>query len=180
VQEAIELLGNTDAILADVRLPDLEPIRDAGGTILSAEAAAYHAAWIERRPEGYGPDLRARIRSAPPPLAVPLVDALRLRMASIRRYDRLMEAFDALVGTTTPITAPPEDDLPSPSPYGRFTLPFDVTGLPALSVPCGFDRRGLPIGLMLVGRRWDERAVLRIGAAYQRATDWHRRRPALR
>jgi aspartyl-tRNA(Asn)/glutamyl-tRNA(Gln) amidotransferase subunit A len=100
-------------------------------------------------------------------------------MASIRRYDRLMEAFDALVGPTTPITAPPEDDLPSPSPYGRFTLPFDVTGLPALSFPCGFDRRGLPIGLMLVGRRWDERTVLRIGAAYQRATDWHRRRPAV-
>jgi Asp-tRNA(Asn)/Glu-tRNA(Gln) amidotransferase A subunit family amidase len=60
---------------------------------------------------------------------------------------------------------------------GLFTESFDLNGLPALSVPGGFTASGLPIGLMIVGRRWAERTVLRVGDAYQRLTDWHRRRP---
>jgi Asp-tRNA(Asn)/Glu-tRNA(Gln) amidotransferase A subunit family amidase len=57
------------------------------------------------------------------------------------------------------------------------TAPFDLNGLPALSVPCGFSQEGLPIGLTIVGRRWDERTVLRVGDAFQQLTNWHRRRP---
>jgi len=61
----------------------------------------------------------------------------------------------------------------------RFTAPFNLTGLPALSLPCGFSSDGLPIGLQIVGRPWAEAAVLRAGQAYEQATEWHLRRPDL-
>ena len=61
----------------------------------------------------------------------------------------------------------------------RFARPFNLTGLPALSVPCGFTREGLPIGLQIAGRPFDEALVLRVGHAYEQATEWHLRRPAL-
>jgi aspartyl-tRNA(Asn)/glutamyl-tRNA(Gln) amidotransferase subunit A len=106
-------------------------------------------------------------------MAVPLAEAYRFRATAVRAADTLLQGIDALIGPTTPHAAP---TAPVPH-WGRFTAPFDLNGLPALSVPCGFTAAGLPVGLMLVGRRWGERTVLRLGAAYQRTTDWHLRRP---
>ncbi|MCA2002627.1 MAG: amidase, partial [Chloroflexi bacterium] len=61
----------------------------------------------------------------------------------------------------------------------RFTAPFNLTGLPALSVPCGFTKEGLPIGLQIVSRAWNEAGVLRAGYAFEQATEWHKRKPPL-
>jgi aspartyl-tRNA(Asn)/glutamyl-tRNA(Gln) amidotransferase subunit A len=173
VERAIGDLAGLGAAVAGVRLPDWDGIRAAGGTIIDAEAAAAHAAWLAERPGAYGAQTLDTLRRGAERPAVPLAEAYRTRATAIRAADILLAGFDALVGPTMPHPAP----AGPAHHWGRFTSPFDVTGLPALSVPCGFTAAGLPVGLMLVGRRWGERTVLRLGAAYQGPTDWHRRRP---
>ena len=92
-----------------------------------------------------------------------------------------MADYDAVVMPTSPVPAtpiagtPPEHAMVRP----RNTMPFNLLGLPAISVPCGFTRDGLPVGLQIVGKAFDEAGVLRIAHAYEQATDWHRRRPSL-
>jgi aspartyl-tRNA(Asn)/glutamyl-tRNA(Gln) amidotransferase subunit A len=91
--------------------------------------------------------------------------------------------IDVLVTPTTAFTATRiEDELAASgreSHIHRFTCPFNLTGQPAISLPCGFDGQGLPVGLQIAGRRFDEETVLRVAHAYEQATDWHLRRPPL-
>ena len=99
-----------------------------------------------------------------------------------------LESVDVLVTPTTPIVAVNIGqrtvrvggvEEPPIFPLIRFTAPFNATHLPALSLPCGFTRDGLPIGLQVAGKPFDESTVLGVGGAYERATDWHKRRPQL-
>lgn len=176
IAQAINILRGLGADLVETRLPEYAAMGRMALTILYAEASAYHARWVETCPEQYDPVLLDKLRRRSTHLAIPLAHAYRQRAISIRAADESMKAFDALVGPTTPFTAP-RLEADNFEGIGSFTEPFNFNGLPALSVPAGFDDQGLPIGLMIVGRRWDERTVLQIGAAFQRATDWHRRRP---
>ena len=93
-----------------------------------------------------------------------------------------------LVTPTSPIAAPligattarfGDQDIPLVRAFLDLTLPFNLTGQPAISVPCGFTKAGLPIGLQLVGRPFDEATLFRAAAAYEAATDWHSRTPAI-
>jgi aspartyl-tRNA(Asn)/glutamyl-tRNA(Gln) amidotransferase subunit A len=205
-RRAVATLESLGASLEEIVLPgpSLEEVAAATFAIIATEASAYHAPWLESRAETYPPDLRERLRRGARIPATSAVEALRRRAANVRAYDGLMEDFDAIVGPTTPYTARPLDGgdevveetslftiIPDSNDSGRleallqtkqvglFTIPFDFNGLPALSIPCGFDAEGLPIGLTIGGRRWGERRVIEIGHAYQQATDWHRRRPPL-
>jgi aspartyl-tRNA(Asn)/glutamyl-tRNA(Gln) amidotransferase subunit A len=94
---------------------------------------------------------------------------------------KLFREVDLLLTPTEPIVAPSFEEARdmSPLPIIRNTRPFNVAGVPTISVPCGFDAKGLPIGLSLAGRMWEEATVLRAAHAYQLATDWHLRRPQL-
>jgi len=90
--------------------------------------------------------------------------------------------LDAIVTPTLPITSMPLDEMITDRDLPRlipFTLPWNLTGLPALSVPCGFTPAGLPAGLQIVGRPFDETTIFRVGHAYERATPWSQQRPAL-
>jgi aspartyl-tRNA(Asn)/glutamyl-tRNA(Gln) amidotransferase subunit A len=205
-RRAVATLENLGARLEEIVLPgpSLEEVAAATFAIIATEASAYHAPWLESRAEAYPPDLRERLRRGAKIPATSAVEALRRRAANVRAYDVLMEGFDAIVGPTTPFTARPLDGggetveetslftIVSDSndsgrleaflqtkQVGRFTIPFNFNGLPALSIPCGFDAEGLPIGLTVAGRRWGERQIIGIGHAYQQVTDWHRRRPPL-
>ena len=113
---------------------------------------------------------------------------LRARDALCVSVRNALESVDLLVTPTTPIVAARigqetvryggiEESILSA--MIRCTAPFNATGLPALSVPCGFTSAGLPIGLQIVGRSFDEATVLRAGHAYEQATEWHLRKPAL-
>jgi aspartyl-tRNA(Asn)/glutamyl-tRNA(Gln) amidotransferase subunit A len=108
---------------------------------------------------------------------------LRREQSRFRRlYERFLEEFDLLITPSTPVVAPPiegPDAIEQARLLTRFTAPFNLTGLPALSLPCGFSAEGLPIGMQIVGRPWAEAAVLRLAQAYEQATDWHKRRPDL-
>jgi aspartyl-tRNA(Asn)/glutamyl-tRNA(Gln) amidotransferase subunit A len=205
-RRALATLEGLGARLEEIDLPgpSLDEVVAVTFAIIATEASAYHAPWLESRAEAYPPDLRERLRRGARIPATTAVEALRQRAANARAYDVLLEDFDAIAGPTTPFTARPLDGgketveetslfpivpdsnnsgrleaLLQTKQVGRFTVPFDFNGLPALSIPCGFDAEGLPIGLTIAGRRWDERQVIGIGYAYQQATDWHRRRPPL-
>jgi aspartyl-tRNA(Asn)/glutamyl-tRNA(Gln) amidotransferase subunit A len=114
--------------------------------------------------------------------------AEQYRTALMDEYRRLLAKVDVIAGPTTPITAwkrgewtvqvagRPESVLAA---SWRFTYPYNLTGLPAISVPCGFDRDGLPIGLQIAGRPFDEPALLRVAHAYERSHDWKDRRPPI-
>jgi aspartyl-tRNA(Asn)/glutamyl-tRNA(Gln) amidotransferase subunit A len=161
--------------------------RSAVTDIMMLEAQHYHAASLRDRPQDFGEDVRARLTRRTDMTAHDLLAALRVRDAITVAANHLMEGYDALLLATTRIPAPPiagqmividGEEVFAPSLLTANTNPFNLTGMPALSLPCGFTAAGLPIGLQIVGRRWDETTVLRIGAAYERATTWHRRRPA--
>ncbi len=162
--------------------------RTAVADLIMLEAQYYHAASLRDRPEDYGDDVRSRLTQRTDMTATELLAALRTRDAITVAANHLMERYDALVLATTRIAAPPiagqtiivdGKEVFAPSVLTANTNPFNLTGMPALTVPCGFTAAGLPVGLQIVGRRWDEATTLRIGAAYERATPWHERRPAL-
>jgi Asp-tRNA(Asn)/Glu-tRNA(Gln) amidotransferase A subunit family amidase len=184
VEAALGEFERLGATLVTVELPSFSLALPAGFTILMVEVAQPHRRWLAERPDGYGAETRRLLELGLLLPAAHLAAAHRARMAmraEVRAAFRDAR-LDALVTPTLPITSMPLDgmvvarDLPRLIP---FTLPWNLTGLPALTVPCGFTRAGLPAGLQVVGRPFAEAMLFRIGHAYERATPWHRRRPAL-
>jgi aspartyl-tRNA(Asn)/glutamyl-tRNA(Gln) amidotransferase subunit A len=110
------------------------------------------------------------------------IEARRSQSFLRRQYERFFDRFDLLLMPTTPVVAFPiegSNALEMARLLTRFTAPFNLTGLPALSLPCGFNKHGLPVGLQIISRSWSEEKVLRGGYAYEQATVWHRRKPPL-
>jgi aspartyl-tRNA(Asn)/glutamyl-tRNA(Gln) amidotransferase subunit A len=145
--------------------------------MISAETSGYHEQYLRERPEDYSPDVRSSLEGGMTVLAVDYLRAQRLRTALNRQLAEAMKEVDLLVVPTTGLPARPIGEF-DVREYVRFTAIFDLTGQPALSVPCGFTSDGLPVGLQLVGRPFEETTVLRAGHAYQQVTDWHLRRPS--
>ena len=179
VRGALEVLAELGAELREVSLPHIALVPQAVSTIILSEGMAYHLPWLRERPQDYGPDLRLRLEMAALYPAAAYVQAQRLRAAVVEAWGRVWQEIDLLATPTTVITAPPleEGSLALTLTLLRNTNPFNLSGQPAISVPCGFDSQGLPIGLQLVGRWWEEGTVLRAAHAYQQASDWHLRSP---
>jgi aspartyl-tRNA(Asn)/glutamyl-tRNA(Gln) amidotransferase subunit A len=153
--------------------------------LVLAEAQEIHASTLRTRPADFGADVRELLCSQSPDVAS-LMLGLRARDALSASMRGALESVDLLVTPTTPIVAARIGQ--ETIRYGgveesillamiRCTAPFNATGLPALSLPCGFTRAGLPVGLQLAGRPFDEATVLRAGHAYEQATEWHTRVP---
>jgi aspartyl-tRNA(Asn)/glutamyl-tRNA(Gln) amidotransferase subunit A len=171
----------------EVAIPGVgETVAALFGFVL-AEAQEIHADSLRTRPQDIGADVRA-ILQQPAPDTAALMSGLRVRDALTAAMRSALEAVDVLATPTTPIAAPRIGQ--ETIRYGggedpvifamiRCTAPFNATHLPALSLPCGFTRAGLPIGLQLAGRPFDEATVLRAGHAYEQTTDWHTRVPGL-
>jgi aspartyl-tRNA(Asn)/glutamyl-tRNA(Gln) amidotransferase subunit A len=185
---AAQVLVDLGATPVDVEFWRLDDVIPIGQTIVRAEMTAYHQDWYAARPQDYPADMRERFEQSRRLSAIELVDAQRARERIRAEFWAALELADVLVTPTTPMTATPigastVDFDGRQQPFGdhivRFTYPFNLTGWPALSIPCGFDRNGLPIGLQLAARPWREALLFRVGHAYQQATDWHQRRPAL-
>jgi aspartyl-tRNA(Asn)/glutamyl-tRNA(Gln) amidotransferase subunit A len=180
VRAAISALDGLKAHVTDISLPHIAEASAAVTAIMLPEALAYHHRWLAERPQDYGDDLRGRLYLALLYPAVSYVQAQRLRSLIIEEWrERVFDRVDLLAVPATPVPAPrlDEDYLQTTLSLTRFTGPFNLTGQPAISVPCGFTSAGLPIGLQLVGRWWEEGTVLRAAHAYQQATDWHKRVP---
>ena len=146
-----------------------------------------HLEWLRTRLADYGPDVRARLLTG---LFVPptvYVTGQRARRLVYEEWRRVFDRFDLLAAPTMPVLPPrigeETVDLNGKETLYRLTLipfssPWSLVGSPALSIPCGFVD-GMPVGLVLAGRRFGEETVLRAAHAFQQATDWHERRPAL-
>jgi aspartyl-tRNA(Asn)/glutamyl-tRNA(Gln) amidotransferase subunit A len=187
VQAAVDEVAALGAAVAPTEVPLLDEAGTINQLVMLPEAANVHLRWLRERLGDYGPDVRARLLAGLllPPTAY--VTGLRARRWFNEEVGRLFESFDLLAAPAMPITAPPlgEDTVEvrgETMPYRLALIPFNspwaLAGLPALSVPCGF-LDGLPLGLALVGRRFEEGTVLRAAHAFQQATDWHDRRAPL-
>jgi aspartyl-tRNA(Asn)/glutamyl-tRNA(Gln) amidotransferase subunit A len=160
-------------------------ILDPYGTILSAEAYAYHQDYVAKTPELYQAETLKRIRAGANVGTTRYIQARRQLDAIRRAAGKMFDGVDLLVTPTSPV--PPSTitellgDLSTLRPKEilmlRNTRPFNALGLPTISVPCGFTRSGLPIGMQITGPPWSEATVLRLAHAYERETDWHTRYP---
>ena len=178
---ALDELGRLGAKVEPVELPEAKHINSIGGIILVAEAYAYHQETFRTSPELYGEQFFTRTLPGALLSAADYITAQRGRQKIKRGFAELMTRVDLLATPTFPYPAVTfAEDLSTPA-WGRTSLTrmFNMTGQPAISVPCGFSSRGLPIGLQLAGRPFEDAAVLRAAHAYEQATDWHNRRPPL-
>jgi aspartyl-tRNA(Asn)/glutamyl-tRNA(Gln) amidotransferase subunit A len=182
VEHALAVIRKLVADVRDVRI-DVPSDR----TVQAAESFAYHADHVARTPELYQPETLRRIQKGAGISAAEYIQRRRELDQERRRAHDFFAEVDLLVTPTMPIPAPAIADLkkdpealrPAELVLLRNTRPFNVWGLPAVSVPCGFTTSGLPIGLQIAGAPWREDLVLRLAQAYESATAWHnRRRPA--
>ena len=185
VRVAIGKLADLGATLADLAILRLDELYIAHSTIALAEPAVHHLPTLRTNGDRYSADVATRTWAGAVLPATHYIQALRIRSYFRRVFQDLFRDVDILVTPTTPITAKPFGttsvrvagrELPVRQALNRCTSLFNILGLPALTVPCGFDSDGLPIGMMLAGPALSEPGLLRVGAAYQAATDWHRRR----
>jgi aspartyl-tRNA(Asn)/glutamyl-tRNA(Gln) amidotransferase subunit A len=181
VEASLGVLRDLGAIVDDIKLPDMHAARAAGVVILFSEAASYHAANLRDRPEAFSDEVRDQLDMGGFYTAVQYVQAQRMRRALTDETVRAMAPYDAIVMPTSPVPATPitADPTGHASLRPRNTLPFNFISLPVISVPCGFTGSGMPIGLQIVGKAFDEAGVFQVAAAYEGATAWHTQRPPL-
>jgi aspartyl-tRNA(Asn)/glutamyl-tRNA(Gln) amidotransferase subunit A len=155
----------------------------ANGQMVQADGAAYHRERLEKNPELFGADVRQRLEAGRDLPSGAYILARRKQVEVRRRCEIFFRQYDALLLPTTPIAALPIEEIQNSASQApaltRFTAPFNLSGVPALSIPCGFTRSGLPIGLQIVSGAWQEAKALRAGYAFEQATDWHKRKPIL-
>lgn len=172
VEEALALLRSLGAVVEDVAIPMLD--EGLNLSILGAEAAAFHAQWLRERPEDYSDEVRALLMRGLATPAHTYINDLRLRREFAGQVREAMRRFDAIAVPTCPAVACPiEDTRDGAYRYAALTGPWDHTGQPVISVPCGFGPGGLPAGISLAGRPFEEARICRIAHAYEQATEWH-------
>ena len=182
VMRAVTVLEELGASSERMSLPTTEHSGAVFVASADVDAASFHEPWLKSRPQDYDWSTRIRLESA---LLTPSTAYIRAQRARARIRRELLEAlerYDVLVMPTGPVTAPSlAASTGSPGGYyqgrsdlgrRRYTSPAALAGLPALSLPCGFSSAGLPIGMQIVGRPFDEAGVFRIARAYERAAEW--------
>jgi aspartyl-tRNA(Asn)/glutamyl-tRNA(Gln) amidotransferase subunit A len=188
IRGAIADLEALGAKAVPVFIPDLDGVLDCVLAIAMSEASAFHQQTMRTTPELFSDETRLLLEAGELMLATTYINAQRSRLAIKSAFKQAMRDVDVLVTPTQPTTAlkigqttsrigSREESVFAVS--ARFCAPFNISGLPAISVPCGFSPKGMPIGLQIVGKPFDERTVLRIADAFERSTQWHLKYPAL-
>lgn len=180
VGRAMALLSKLSVTVEEVNIPVRD---DVNGVVQMAEAYAFHAARIRQSPELFQPAVLGRLRLGQAVETATYIEKRRELDQMRRAAAGLFAHLDLLVTPTVPLLPVPlaeaKDDDAGVALFARNTRPFNAYGLPAMSIPCGFAKDGLPIGLQIVGPPWGEESVLRLAHALESATDWWTRRPAL-
>ncbi len=183
LEKAQAELRRLGAKFREVEIPHANVASPAQWAIMVAEGATIMWRELRTRLGDFSDVVRARFVQGALTPAVAYLKAQQVRALLMQEFRAALEKADALLMPTVPIPAHKVDERPTgpggAAIVGRCTGSFTVTGLPALSVPCGFTKAGLPIGMQVVGRPFEEATVLRIGHAYEQATEWHTRRPAV-
>ena len=178
VREALEVLRKLGADVRPVRIPELASSLEIGIAIVRPEALAFHSRWFPARAGEYGEDVARSLEAAQRISGAEYLVALQRRRAFSRALRQVLRAVDFLAGPTVPMLAfenrlafqpvAPGGDLPRFA-LTRFTYPYNLSRLPAISVPCARSKAGLPIGLQLAAGAYEESALLSVALAYARA-----------
>src|SRR5713226_985411 len=206
VRKAIRELGNSGATVEEISLPHTEYAVAVYYIIATAEASSnlarydgmkygYRApgkdlteTYLKSRQEGFGPEVKRRIMLGTYALSAGYYDAYYLKAQKVRTlikrdFEEAFKKCDVIITPTAPTTAfkigEKTDDPLQMYLSDIFTISVNLAGLPALSLPCGFDSEGLPIGLQMIGKHFDETTLLRLAFAYEQSTDWHKKKPTL-
>ena len=187
ITTAVQHLSSLGAVVEEVSIPSMQHVIASSTAIIGAEAYEIHAQTLKTHSQDYGADVRSRLMLGACIQASQYLKAQRFRTLLCQEMLDILGRVDALITPTTLMTA---SKIGEPTVHiggkevvvaahiARATRPFNMTGLPAISVPCGFTPDGLPIGLQIVGRPFEETTVLRLAYAYERSTPWHERHPA--
>jgi aspartyl-tRNA(Asn)/glutamyl-tRNA(Gln) amidotransferase subunit A len=181
--QAVGVFADLGAAVTHFDLSFLREAALANGQMIGADAAAFHRERMATKPEGFGADVRQRLEIGAKLSGSEYSLARRTQSEMRRRMELLFSEYDILLTPTVPIPAPPiegADAIEQARRLTRFTAPFNLTGLPALSVPCGFTASHLPVGLQIVSRHWGEAKILQAGQAYEGVTGWHAKAPPIR
>ena len=181
IEAAAKTLEGLGCRVSEVRLSPLSDWVACGVTIMLAEAYAIHEENLRRRFTDYGEFFRDRMALAGLLTAADYIEAVRRRRELAAELDRAMAGLDLVLTAAAPTEAPKIEAVGKFSTFERplLTMPFNVTGSPAMSVRCGFTEAGLPLSFQIVGKRFEDATVLRLAHAYEEATEWKKRRPAL-
>lgn len=182
VRLAAQQLRELGAEVRTVSVPGASEAVHTANRLIRAEALSVHAERMATQPERFGEDVRRRLDLGYQVTGVEVAGAVREMHEWRARMLAVFERLDVILTPTTNSVAPLIADsemIATTARLTRFTYAWSLAGMPAVSVPCGSSAEGLPIGMQLAAAPWQDRVALRAGVAYQAATDWHRRRPAL-
>lgn len=182
IREAAQVFTSLGARVLPVEMNFLREAALANSLMTQADGAAFHRERLREHPLGFGEDVRLRLQTGAGFTSSDYALARRTQTETRRRMEFFFQDFDVLLLPSTPITAPfieGNDALEQARRLTRFTAPFNLTGLPAISIPCGLCGSGLPVGLQIVSAAWKEKRLLQAAQAYEQATDWHRLRPEI-
>jgi len=184
---ALDAFTRLGAKIVKVELPDQTALSAAALIVLAVEATSAHAPWLRTRAADYGPQVRNRLENGLAYSAIEYLEALRWRAPALAAHLDALGDIDVVVAPASRLVAPTieETDVGAGpdaeaaiQAVTRFMRPVNYLGLPTLVVPAGQSRQGLPIGLQLIGRPFGDETLIALGAAFQNATDHHRRMPA--
>ena len=188
-ENALSQMRQLGAETVEVAMPDARELSLVNRAIAYAEASTWHEHLLRERAGEYGANVRPRQEAGRFILASQYLKAQRLRTRFCRMVARMWQHVDLIATPTLPITAPPIGTRRITFPGGRtegtqaalirFVAPINLLGIPALTVPCGFDPEGLPVGLQFIAPAGAEALLCYVGAAYEAATPWHTMRPPL-
>jgi aspartyl-tRNA(Asn)/glutamyl-tRNA(Gln) amidotransferase subunit A len=179
LEQTAMVFRGLDAEVRDVTLPPLQDWTACGMIIMMAEGYALHEPWLKTRMQDYGELFRDRVLLGAFLRGSDYVEAQRFRRELCAAFDAVMQDCDLLLCAVSPGPAPRFEELTKMSSFERPSLAFqfNVTGAPALTLRGGFSAEGLPVGIQIAGRPFEDDLVLRAGHAYERATNWSQRRP---
>jgi aspartyl-tRNA(Asn)/glutamyl-tRNA(Gln) amidotransferase subunit A len=181
VRTAADEFDALGARVIEIDVPGVETAIQQIALMTRAEAFALHEGRLKTRPHWFGEDIRLRLISGPLITGSDFASSLRGMYQWRATVRRLFQRVDLILTPTTDSTAPTiatADTSVVTARMTRFTYPWSFAHLPALSMPCGFDESGLPVGVQLAAAPWHENLLLRAGMAFQAISNWHMRRPA--
>jgi aspartyl-tRNA(Asn)/glutamyl-tRNA(Gln) amidotransferase subunit A len=181
IEDALAMFRSQGAEIRDVTLSPMMDYNAPGWLILTAEAYAVHEPWLKERFNDYGELMRDRLALGGLIRAADYVQALRRRRVLCQEMHEAMAELDILITASAPAEAPKINEVPKWAMLEKpnFTMPFNLTGLPALSVCTGYGAGGLPVSMQIVGKPFAEATVFRAGHAYETATTWRSKRPSI-
>jgi len=188
VLTACAILHQLGAELREVEFRGMKDAAPLVGVITVGEALSYHWKWLESRAKAYGADVRERMEANRSQRTIEYLQAQEKRRMYTQAFVKVFESVDVVAAPTLPVLPPligqkeidwgrTKEDVRAA--LLRMTRPGNLTGLPAISLPCGFTADNLPVGLQLIGRPYDEANLLRVAYAFERATPWHKMFPPL-